>query len=62
MRTQSEHFLNPVLVQAEFPTDGETGPSEDDSRSAKREHENEDGSSAQNMYQLLDAVNSGQSL
>jgi hypothetical protein len=41
---------------------GETGPSEDDRLSAKRELENQDGTSAQKIYQLLDAVNRGQSL
>ena len=39
-----------------------TGPSEGDRLSVKQELENQDGVSAQKMYQLLDAVNRGQSL
>ena len=37
------------------------GPPEDDRLTVKRELENQDGASAQKMYQVLDAVNRGQS-
>lgn len=39
----------------------ETVPPEDDRLTVKRELENQDGASAQKMYEVLDAVNRGQS-
>ena len=58
--SHSENFLNSIL---RFSTNGETGPSEADRLSVKRELDNQDGTRSQKVYQLLDTVvNHGQSL